>query len=575
MTRGLLSVFLILLWSLKLSGAGTEETSLISLPHHGRCEPIVTPLCKDIRYNETIMPNLLNHQKQEDASLELHQFSPLVKVQCSPDLQFFLCSMYVPVCTILEKALPPCRSLCESAKSGCESLMNKFGFNWPESLSCHKFPEAGTVELCVGETDRHPSAAGPEQTAPAQINPLGKRPVAIRRPPNSTRDLGFSCPLQMRTPPGLDYVLQVNGREHKNCGAPCDALLFNRQERQTLRLWIGIWALLCLVSTLFTVLTYAIDRDRFQYPERAIIYLSVCFMCIGLVYIMGFFLGDRVSCNDPYPSPFPSGEVSNVQMVSTVVQGNKKESCTFLFMSLYFFTISSAIWWVILTLTWFLAAGLKWGQEAIESNSHLYHLAGWALPAVMTITVLAMGRMEGDVLSGVCTVGYWNQEATLLFIFVPLASCLMLGLVFLTAGFVSLWRIRTLMKLDGTDTEKLEHLMMRIALFSLLYVCPTVVLLSCHWYERQNLRSWQLTWLNDICLKREFSIPCPSDSDIRPTRPYFSIFFLKYLSAVMAGIASGFWVYSEKTLTEWANFGRSISHKVFRCFITTPSESYV
>lgn len=49
-------------------------------PHHGRCEPITIPLCKDIQYNETIMPNLLNHQKQEDAGLEVHQFYPLVKV---------------------------------------------------------------------------------------------------------------------------------------------------------------------------------------------------------------------------------------------------------------------------------------------------------------------------------------------------------------------------------------------------------------------------------------------------------------------------------------------------------------
>jgi len=49
-------------------------------PHHGRCEPITIPLCKDIQYNETIMPNLLKHQKQEDAGLEVHQFYPLVKV---------------------------------------------------------------------------------------------------------------------------------------------------------------------------------------------------------------------------------------------------------------------------------------------------------------------------------------------------------------------------------------------------------------------------------------------------------------------------------------------------------------
>jgi len=53
------------------------------------------------------------------------------------------------------------------------------------------------------------------------------------------------------------------------------------------------------------------------------------------------------------------------------------------------------VWWVVLTLTWFLAAGLKWGHEAIEANSHYFHLAAWTVPAAKTITVLAMGKVEG------------------------------------------------------------------------------------------------------------------------------------------------------------------------------------
>jgi len=61
-------------------GNGHMTSRGIIPPHHGRCEPITIPLCKDIQYNETIMPNLLLHEKQEDAGLEVHQFYPLVKV---------------------------------------------------------------------------------------------------------------------------------------------------------------------------------------------------------------------------------------------------------------------------------------------------------------------------------------------------------------------------------------------------------------------------------------------------------------------------------------------------------------
>ncbi|MGH0124228.1 UNVERIFIED_CONTAM: hypothetical protein FKN15_024657 [Acipenser sinensis] len=115
----------------------------MSVPDHGFCQPISIPLCTDIAYNQTIMPNLVGHTNQEDAGLEVHQFYPLVKVQCSPELKFFLCSMYAPVCTVLEQAIPPCRAICERAKQGCEALMNKFGFQWPERLRCENF--AGNV----------------------------------------------------------------------------------------------------------------------------------------------------------------------------------------------------------------------------------------------------------------------------------------------------------------------------------------------------------------------------------------------------------------------------------------------
>uniref|UniRef100_A0A182UIU9 G-protein coupled receptors family 2 profile 2 domain-containing protein n=1 Tax=Anopheles melas TaxID=34690 RepID=A0A182UIU9_9DIPT len=64
-------------------------------------------------------------------------------------------------------------------------------------------------------------------------------------------------------------------------------------------------------------------------------------------------------------------------------------------MALYFCCMAAFAWWACLALAWFLAAGLKWGHEAIESRSHLFHLVAWAIPAVQTIFVLALGKVEG------------------------------------------------------------------------------------------------------------------------------------------------------------------------------------
>lgn len=131
---------------------------------------------------------------------------------------------------------------------------------------------------------------------------------------------------------------------------------------------------------------------NFRYPERPIIFLSVCYLMVSLAYVIGWAAGNNISCREPFPAPMGM----RVQMASTITQGTKYEMCTVLFMVLYFFGMASSIWWVILTLTWFLAAGLKWGHEAIETNSQYFHLAAWAAPAVKTVTILAMGKVEGE-----------------------------------------------------------------------------------------------------------------------------------------------------------------------------------
>jgi frizzled protein 1/7 len=81
----------------------------------------------------------------------------------------------------------------------------------------------------------------------------------------------------------------------------------------------------------------------------------------------------------------------------SIYQGHRQSTaCTVIFMALYFCCMSAFAWWACLTLAWFLAAGLKWGHEAIESRSHLFHLAAWAVPALQTIFVLALGKVEGE-----------------------------------------------------------------------------------------------------------------------------------------------------------------------------------
>ena len=114
-----------------------------------KCEKIKIPMCQSIGYNLTYLPNMFNHDTQEEAELEVHQYWPLIGFKCSPDLKLFLCSLYAPMCkTNFKDEVLPCRSLCRRARKGCAPVMRQYGFSWPIAMRCRNFPKDGGDRLC-------------------------------------------------------------------------------------------------------------------------------------------------------------------------------------------------------------------------------------------------------------------------------------------------------------------------------------------------------------------------------------------------------------------------------------------
>ncbi|KAM3929013.1 secreted frizzled-related protein 4 isoform 2-T2 [Leptodactylus fuscus] len=106
------------------------------------CETVRIPMCKDMPWNITRMPNHLHHSTQENAILAIEQYQELVDINCSPELNFFLCAMYAPICTLefLHDPIKPCKSVCQRAKDGCEPIMKRYNHSWPENLACDDLP---------------------------------------------------------------------------------------------------------------------------------------------------------------------------------------------------------------------------------------------------------------------------------------------------------------------------------------------------------------------------------------------------------------------------------------------------
>ena len=141
-----------------------------------RCEKIKIPMCQNTGYNLTYMPNMFNHDTQEEAALEVHQFWPLVEIKCSPDLKIFLCSVYAPKCELhaKENEFPPCRSLCESARNGCEPLMRQYGFSLPEGFRCKQFPKLGQNKTCLHSNVTETTQASTTLSTTLAVSPTGK-----------------------------------------------------------------------------------------------------------------------------------------------------------------------------------------------------------------------------------------------------------------------------------------------------------------------------------------------------------------------------------------------------------------
>lgn len=127
------------------------------------CEAVRIPMCRQMPWNITRMPNHLHHSTQENAVLAIEQYEELVDANCSSVLRFFLCAMYAPICTLefLHDPIKPCKSVCQRARDGCEPLMKVYNHSWPESLACDELPvydrgvcispEAIVTELPEGE----------------------------------------------------------------------------------------------------------------------------------------------------------------------------------------------------------------------------------------------------------------------------------------------------------------------------------------------------------------------------------------------------------------------------------------
>ena len=558
------------------------------------CEPIRIDMCRGLGYNVTGMPNMVGHELQQDAELQLQTFTPLIQYGCSSQLKFFLCAVYTPMCTDkVPISIGPCRPLCESVKARCQPVLLEFGFPWPAALNCSKFPEENNHQhMCMEgpEPEEHERKSKYPVTP---VNPKHPRrpklpktkvvvpPEGILRggtpppigpgvvsPNMETRKHHFNLCLEYKY---FDQYYYINRTER--CAHNCSAdILFTNDNKHFASIWTAIWAALCFLSTLFTISTFLADSSGFRYPERAIIFLAVNYMVYSAAYLYRLVVGRTdVSCH-----------IDSQHNVPILIQeGLDNVHCTVIFTLLYFFGMASAVWWLILALTWFLAAGLRWTPERIENKYTYFHLIAWILPALKTLAILVMRIVDADELTGTCYVGNQSRSSLLYFVILPMSIYLLVGTLFLILGLVAKVRqpkpiCRTCIiptrhrhgshhssssshphLLSQSQTSNCSHStahsnvnklgtpMARVGIFALFYTVPATCVLGANIYEYLSRDSWYLVGQGSI-----------------NDRPNVEIFTLKIFMSLVIGIKTGLWMWSSKApFHTWKKVGKRLVQK--------------
>uniref|UniRef100_A0A0N5A1U9 Frizzled-4 n=1 Tax=Parastrongyloides trichosuri TaxID=131310 RepID=A0A0N5A1U9_PARTI len=503
----------------------TINGSIFDQNTKNRCVPISLPICKDIPYNYTYIPNPIFPHDPATLHLQTDHFKPLIRTQCNPHIKFFICSVFAPMCPeSLPQAVTSCKSVCQEVKRDCIKIFHEFDIQWPESLDCDKFPEEPA--LCMKPNpiemeSSHYSSSHSSKNFPSKNN---LETIFSNR-------LAPSCPADLVNLDPID--------KNASCAFKCNGdVMFGRGQKSEANHWLFIIAMVNIIITTFTVLTFLIDKKRFRFPERSIFYIAACYTFYCLPYLMKYFYSyEDAGCS------FTNGGQRYL-----IESGVDNRLCALSFIFSYYFSTAGSLWWLTLTLTWYLSAGRKWVPEGIESFSNYLHLFTWGISSILTIAVLITNKVDASELTGICSVGNLNPFSLLAFVILPKVFVLT-GSALIAFGFSSLCRERDSFRERGTDTTKLDKLLIKMGIYSLLYIGPMIVTLSCDFYHYLVLQEWYPATIACKMYGGADRGGCR-----RPTKPQYEIYILGIGMQMLIGISTSIWIFSSKTISSWKKF---------------------
>nr|QXY82372.1 frizzled E HduFzdE [Halisarca dujardinii] len=557
------------------------RSQTIAPPNPLHCVTVTSTVCDQLGWNGSL-PNVLDMNVQSQVDEELEPYLTLYATGCSNAMLHFICAVYYPPCyqqadIILQ--YPPCRQLCEYVQCTCLEAIQELGAEWPQQLECSRFAlGTGDSSDCLlggnGVYNDLLQIPLPEVTGrkyPSSIKKCGIPPPGPDPPINgSTGSIPpttiTAMPSTAAPPPScivseLDVYNRTSGSDryhlgrHQYCGMQCSGRALYGDSADALHIILPVVILTVAavgaVLSLFTIATFLIDRRRFPYPERPMVYLSIakfmlatCFIVATIAKLVGFNIACTLERNG---KSFAFQELPNlVDPQSTVKAG----TCTALAVFIYYASMASLTWWAVLAFTWFLAAVLKWAEEAVSRFWMLYHVLAWGIPLLQLIILLSLHQFDGEALVGICYVGHFNAVSNGIGVFGVTIIYVVIATVLTILSLVAMMMIRhQLPKTDQEQRSKITRLILRLAVFSASIFLPNFILLLLHIYQLSAQEHWELVQLCSAQTSRDLQPASCRGLELAP--PTAAYLFLKYLLWVGLCSSTFVWVVSKKTLYSW------------------------
>lgn len=316
-----------------------------------------------------------------------------------------------------------------------------------------------------------------------------------------------------------------------NCSPLCSVdAFYKREDKDFTQKWTITWALICVLATMFTVFTYFLDRKRFRYPERPILFMSCCCLMYSGIILLRICIGSNVFiCDSDH----------------LVVKSSDNMLCALSAFVLQYLAMCIRMWWLIFCVCWYLHATCEWSNESLTELSSWFHGIVYSLSLIPSLMAFLTGHIVADELTESCTI---REEAILWFIFIPQFLCLLIGGLLSIRTSFSLCYIRSSLLASGRGANKLERLMVRLCLFVIMFVLVEFCYLVCTAYE-----SWHRPWWKSLALLS--ALDCPTKETCSPEPMYHTasieVVLLKILFSFLVGISTIMWVCSGKTCRTW------------------------